>query len=73
MPTAKGRITIVQEERFRLATESGQVLLLTLGHGARISQTDLILLRDSGALVSVTYTGEPNTAWATAQAVALTE
>jgi hypothetical protein len=71
MPTAKGHITIVQEQRFRLATEGGQVLLLTLGKDAALSQTDLTLLRDSGALVSITYIGDPNTVGGAAQAVVL--
>jgi hypothetical protein len=71
MPTVQGHITIVQEQRFRLATAGGQVLLLTLTHNAPISHAGLVHLRDSGALVRVTYTGDPNTASAAAQAVEL--
>jgi hypothetical protein len=71
MPTAQGHIIIVQEQRFRLETTGGQVLLLTLAHNAPISHQGLTRLRDSGALVRVTYTGDPNTASATAQSVEL--
>ncbi len=71
MPTVQGRIAIVQEQRFRLVTETGKAFLLTLAHNTPVSGADLALLHDSGALVRVTYTGEPNTASAAVQTIEL--
>jgi formate dehydrogenase major subunit len=53
----QGRITLVQEQRFRLVTDDGRVLLLTLAHNA---DADLRRLQQSGASVRVEYDGEPN-------------
>jgi hypothetical protein len=41
MATAAGRIGVVQEGRFRLLTDGGQGLLLTLGHDASIGDAEL--------------------------------
>ncbi len=58
---ATGQIIAVQEQRFRLLTNSGQALLLTLGTHARLA-VDLGDLMRNQALVRVAYTGEPNLA-----------
>ncbi len=71
MLTAEGYITIVQEQRFRLATAGGQVLLLPLAHTSPVTFGDLIQLRDSGARVRVTYSGEANTAEAAVHGIEL--
>lgn len=55
-----GRIVALQEERFRLLTDSGQVYLLTLGRHAPIDASTLAALHQRQAHVIVGYTGEPN-------------
>jgi hypothetical protein len=59
MQTATGRITIVQEQRFRLVTASGQGLMLTLAHNASVGAGDLSYFRDSQTPVVVAYEGQP--------------
>ena len=39
--TAAGYITVVQEQRFRLVTDTGQGFLLTLAHNAPVGENDL--------------------------------
>ena len=58
---AAGYITVVQESRFRLLTDSGQGLLLTLGHQANVQAEDLCGFLDAHTHVLVEYAGEPNT------------
>jgi hypothetical protein len=58
--TARGNITIVQEQRFRLVTDDGRGLLLTLAYDAYAPNGDLQRLHDSNTRVIVEYTGEPN-------------
>ena len=58
--SALGRITIVQEQRFRLATRDGRHLLMTLSHRAPLGVSELCELRDAGSIVLVRYDGEPN-------------
>jgi hypothetical protein len=58
--TAKGHITIVQEQRFRLVTDTGQGLLLTLAHDAPLEASDLQRLHEANTYVTVEYEGEPN-------------
>ncbi len=58
--TARGVITVVQEGRFRLVTERGEGLLLTLAHDAPQDARDLCRLQAERALVNVEYSGEPN-------------
>jgi hypothetical protein len=60
MNTARGHITVVQEERFQLMTDSGQGYLLTLGRDAGIDARDLRRLHDAGAHVVVEYDGDPD-------------
>ena len=57
-----GRIIAVQEQRFRLQTESGQGLLLTLAVNANVDGQDLDRLRAAQTRIVVEYSGEPNLA-----------
>jgi hypothetical protein len=58
--TAQGYITVVQEQRFRLVTDTGQGLLLTLAHDAPLDGNDLQNIHDANLHVVVEYEGEPN-------------
>ena len=58
--TAQGYITVVQEQRFRLVTDSGQGLLLTLAHDAPLDLNDLQHFHDANMHVIVEYEGESN-------------
>jgi hypothetical protein len=58
--TAQGYITVVQEQRFRLVTDTGQGLLLTLAYDAPLDSDDLQKLHDTNMHVIVEYEGEPN-------------
>jgi hypothetical protein len=60
MHVAQGYIGIVQEQRFRLITDAGQGLLLTLAHDAPLDDKDLRRLHDANLHVVVEYEGEPN-------------
>jgi hypothetical protein len=55
-----GRIVAIQEQRFRLLTDAGQVYLLTLGRHAPLDATTLGELHDRCARVTVEFSGEPN-------------
>lgn len=57
---ASGTIIGVQEMRFRLFTDEGKGLLLTLGHNSSISIDDLKNWHRTNARVVVIYDGEPN-------------
>ncbi len=59
MHTVTGVVMAVQEQRFRLMTDSGQNLLLTLHNLARLPAS-LPELQRSQAPVRVTYQGQPN-------------
>lgn len=65
----RGRIIIVQEQFFRLVTDSGRGLLLTLGVFARSAPEELIRFRDERTVVEVEYEGEPGYASGKAHAV----
>ena len=65
----RGRVAVVQEQRFRLTTDDGRSLLLTLAHGATADPDDLSRFHDAGTPVEVEYTGEPNLETAVARAV----
>jgi hypothetical protein len=67
--TAHGRIALVQEQRFRLTTDDGRSLLLTLAHDASVGQEALCRILESGAPVEVEYAGEPGLASAVARSV----
>lgn len=57
--TANGYIVAIQEERFRLMTDEGQALLLTLGRFAGRT-SDLHRWHTARQHVRVEYSGEPN-------------
>ncbi len=67
--TVSGRIAVVQEERFRLVTDSGQALLLTLAHNSWTSAADLCRWHENGEHVRIEYEGEPNLTSGVARAV----
>ncbi len=58
MHRAHGTIVAVQEDRFRLVTEAGETLLLTLARGGRTSR--LVRWQAAGLRVNVAFSGEPN-------------
>jgi hypothetical protein len=58
--SVRGHITLVQEERFRVVSDSGQGLLFTLAHNANISAADLHRFHEEGAEVVVGFRGEPD-------------
>jgi hypothetical protein len=60
MKIAIGYIILVQEQRFRLVTDAGRGLLLTLAHDARASASDLYRWHQANTRVKVAYEGEPN-------------
>jgi hypothetical protein len=57
---ASGYIIGVQELRFRLMTDAGQGLLLTLGKNTPISNSDLKQWHAANIHVRVEYEGQPN-------------
>jgi hypothetical protein len=57
---ATGHISVVQEERFRLITDDGAGLLLTLSRKANASPDDLCKFHQANTRVRVEYEGEPN-------------
>ncbi len=59
----------LQEQRFRLLTDAGQVYLLTLAGNAPLDAAALAELHLRGARVAVQFTGEPNLAGAVAHTV----
>ncbi len=67
--TARGKIVLVQEQNFRLATDDGRVLQLTLGVHAWPLPERLARFRDAGTAVAVEYDGEPGTTTATARLI----
>lgn len=56
MASAHGIISIVQEGRFQLVTDDGQVLHFTLSHKAAAEPQDLPPLMRAAARVRVDYT-----------------
>jgi hypothetical protein len=64
---AYGTIVVVQEERFRLLTASGQGLLLTLARTANATRSDLLRWQRARTPLFVAYSGEPNLASGVAQ------
>lgn len=56
----KGRILLVQEDRFRLIGETGKGFLFSLAHNAPVSSSDLGRMHDAQMTVLVHYEGEPN-------------
>ncbi len=60
LQTIKGRILLIQEERFRLMAEKGQGYLFTLSHHASSDIEDLEGWREAGRPVIVEYEGKAN-------------
>jgi hypothetical protein len=56
----RGTITLVQEDRFRLADYPGRGYLFTLGRGNGISLRKLHAWCDDGSNVEVEYRGAPD-------------
>ncbi len=73
MRQASGHIIVVQEERFRLLTDTGQGLLLTLAHDAPLEGSDLCRLRDTNTHVLVEYAGEPNVSSGVAHSIRMVD
>jgi hypothetical protein len=57
-----GRITVIQEQRFRLATSDGRSFLFTLDRKSPVQLPEVRLLQKFRTPVRVEYSGEPNTA-----------
>jgi hypothetical protein len=57
---SRGHIVLVQEGRFRLVTDDGQGLLLTLAHNANVDAQDLHRFQRERTSLEVHFTGEPN-------------
>ena len=66
---ARGHLTHVQEQRFRLATADGPNVLLTLAHDAPLDGADLQRMLDDRADVIVDYEGEPGLSSGLAHAI----
>ncbi|MCL4487951.1 MAG: hypothetical protein M1132_06920 [Chloroflexi bacterium] len=64
-----GHIIAVQEERFRVLTDDGQGLVLSLAHDVPLDSSDLAALQAAGAHVIVRYTGRPNLEMGTAHSI----
>ena len=63
LPTAgelQGRITVVQEDRFRLEDGDGRGYLLTLSRKSGVSMADLEAWHRGGVPVHVRYEGMPD-------------
>lgn len=60
MKVLEGRINLVQEERFRLITETGRAYLLVLAYNSSVTADALEQWRRSGSWICVEYEGEPN-------------
>jgi len=58
--TVRGRITIVQEDRFRMEDELGRGYLFILGRKAGVSMDDLHAWREGRIPVTVRYDGAPD-------------
>jgi hypothetical protein len=55
----RGRITVVQEDRFHLVTPDGRTFLFTLAEDARLRSGDAEELHAAGATVEVAFDGRP--------------
>jgi hypothetical protein len=70
---ARGHILLVQEGRFRLLTDEGKGLLLTLSHDANATIADLQRYHREHRHVTVEYSGEANLASGAAHNVTQSE
>jgi hypothetical protein len=64
-----GKISIVQEERFRLVDGDGRALLLTMAASVPLEISDLQHFEREGTEVEVEYSGEPNVTSGVAQRI----
>lgn len=55
----EGKITLVQEDRFRLHADDGRGMLFILGRRSGVSLADLSRLGREGRRVAVEFEGEP--------------
>jgi hypothetical protein len=55
MRSVRGIVSAVQEERFRLVTDSGRVMLFVLSYKASAEPQDLPALAERAARVRVSY------------------
>jgi|GEM_PF-1501238 lauroyl/myristoyl acyltransferase len=69
LETVTGKIAVVQEERFRLITDEGQGLILTLSHSASVTPEQLWDFHRRGLRVLVEYHGTPSMETGVATAV----
>jgi hypothetical protein len=60
MKILEGWINLVQEQRFRLVTETGRAYLLVLAYNSPVAADDLLEWYRFGSRVRVEYEGEPN-------------
>jgi len=56
-----GRITVVQEQRFRLTSDDGRSFLFILDRKSPVQLPAVRCLKESDIPVRVEYSGEPNT------------
>ena len=56
-----GRITVVQEQRFRLTADDGRTFLFILDRKSPVPLPAVYRLPESHTLVRIEYSGEPNT------------
>jgi hypothetical protein len=56
----QGRILLIQEDRLRLKTDDGPVVLLTLGKWSGVSSLELASMKQSQSHVEVEYEGQTN-------------
>jgi hypothetical protein len=57
--TARGLVVLAQEDRFRLQTDDGRSILLTLKPGTNVSMENIESLADAGETVIAEYEGRP--------------
>jgi hypothetical protein len=69
LETVTGKIAVLQEARFRLITDEGQGLILTLSRSASVTPEQLWEFHRRGARVLVEYHGTPSTETGVATAV----
>ena len=67
--TARGHITLVQEDRFVLLTDGGEALLCTLAHDVHLPTGELRRLHAAGVRVVVAYDQQPGLASCVAHSV----
>lgn len=64
-----GRVIVIQEERFKLKTDAGDVLLLRLSRSANVDPLELCGFHENDEHVEVEYVGDSNLTNAVARKV----